>query len=280
MYKILEKKNLNNATVLMKVLAPLVAKSCLPGQFIILRVNEDGERFPLTIADFDRKSGIITIIFQVVGLSTLLLSKLNVNDCILDICGPLGVSSHLDNIKKAVVIGGGLGCAIAYPQAKALFNFKTKVDIIAGFRNKELVILEKEMQDVCDNFYIMTDDGSYGQKGLVTNKLEQLLIDNIYDTAIVIGPLVMMKFVCLVTKKFNLKTIVSMNSIMIDGTGMCGCCRLTVDGKIKFACVDGPDFDGHLVDFDEAIARSKTYLAQEKESFISHECNLLKGKQL
>ncbi|MCL1901700.1 MAG: sulfide/dihydroorotate dehydrogenase-like FAD/NAD-binding protein [Firmicutes bacterium] len=275
MYKILEKNILNTNTIMLKVLAPRIASHCLPGQFIILKVNEKSERVPFTIADFDRTNGSVTIIFQVIGHSTKLLETLNVNDNILDFCGPLGVPSHLEK-KDTVIIGGGLGCAIAYPQAKALFTMGANVDIIAGFRNKELIILEKEMKASCKNLYVVTDDGSYGEKGFVTNKLDKLLAaGKKYSQALVIGPLIMMKFVCQLTKKYNLKTVVSMNSIMVDGTGMCGCCRVQVDGKTKFACVDGPDFDGHLVDFDEAITRSKIYLAQEKESY-DKDCNLFK----
>ena len=277
MYKILEKNVLNENTIMIKVHAPNVTKHCLPGQFIILKVAKESERIPFTIADYDRINGIVTIIFQIIGHSTRQLGLLSVNDYIMDFCGPLGVPSHLEK-KDTVVIGGGLGCAIAYPQAKHLFNMGANVDVIAGFRNKDLVILENEMKLSSSNLYVLTDDGTYGEKGLVTNKLEQLLLGGKkYEQALVIGPLVMMKFVCLLTKKFNLKTVVSMNSIMVDGTGMCGCCRVQVGGQTKFACVDGPDFDGHLVDFDEAITRSKIYSAQEKERF-EHDCKLFKGK--
>ncbi len=275
MYKIVEKKVLNEQVKLFRVKAPHVAKKAKPGQFIVLRVSDDGERIPLTIADYDREEGTITIIFQEVGATTAALGLLNEGDYIHDFAGPLGLASELEGIKKACVIGGGLGCAIAYPQAKALHNLGAKVDIIAGFRNKDIIILEDEMKAVCENLIICTDDGSNGRKNLVTNELEALLqAGEQYDVVIAIGPLVMMKFVCLTTKKYNVKTIVSMNPIMVDGTGMCGGCRLTVGGETKFACVDGPDFDGHLVDFDETIRRSKMYKKFEQEAMERHRCNL------
>ncbi|MBQ1375298.1 MAG: sulfide/dihydroorotate dehydrogenase-like FAD/NAD-binding protein [Clostridia bacterium] len=275
MYQIVEKKVLNEQVKLFRVKAPHVAKKAKPGQFIVLRVSDDGERIPLTIADYDREEGTITIIFQEVGATTAALGLLNEGDYIHDFAGPLGLASELEGIKKACVIGGGLGCAIAYPQAKALHNLGAKVDIIAGFRNKDIIILEDEMKAVCENLIICTDDGSNGRKNLVTNELEALLqAGEQYDVVIAIGPLVMMKFVCLTTKKYNVKTIVSMNPIMVDGTGMCGGCRLTVGGETKFACVDGPDFDGHLVDFDETIRRSKMYKKFEQEAMERHRCNL------
>lgn len=260
---------------LITVEAAEIARKALPGQFIMLRVCEEGERIPLTIADYDREAGTVTIIFQEVGKTTKMLGMLNEGDSILDFVGPLGNPSHLDGMKRVCVIGGGLGCAIAYPQAKYLHQHGTQVDIIAGFRNKELIFLEEEMKASSDNLYIMTDDGSNGNKGLVTDQLKALLDGGIeYDMVIAIGPLVMMKFVSLTTKPYNVKTVVSMNSTMIDGTGMCGGCRLTVGGETKFACVDGPEFDGHLVDFDESIRRSAMYKKEEKEKLHEHECRL------
>ncbi len=275
MYKIVTKRVLNPTVMLMAIDAPLIAKKAEPGQFIILRVDSEGERIPLTIADFDREKGTVTIIFQIVGKGTKALSLLNEGDSLCDFVGPLGVASHVEGLKKVAVVGGGVGSAIAYPIAKKLHQLGAQVDVIIGFRNKELVILENEFKAVSDNLFVMTDDGSYGEKGLVTGALEaQIKAGNSYDEVIAIGPLVMMKFVCEVTKRYDVKTIVSMNPIMIDGTGMCGGCRLTVGGETKFACVDGPDFDGHLVDFDEAIARSSTYKTFEKKS-LDHYCNLM-----
>ena len=260
MYKVIEKEILNPTVTKMVVEAPAVAKKALAGQFIILRVHEDGERIPLTIADYDREKGTITIIFQIVGKTTMLLNQLNVGDSILDFVGPLGKPSHVDGYKKVCVIGGGVGCAIAYPTAKALHENGTKVTVITGFRNKDLVILEEEFKQVSTHAYLVSDDGSTGVKGLVTNVLEELINKGeSFDEVIAIGPLIMMKFVCQLTKKYGIKTVVSMNPIMIDGTGMCGGCRLSVGGETKFACVDGPDFDGHLVDFDEAMSRGATY---------------------
>lgn len=277
MYKILRREQLNEQVVLMEIDAPIVAKKCMAGQFIILRVNEEGERIPLTVADYDRKKGSVTIIYQVVGKTTKILSEKKQGEYIQDFVGPLGIASHVEGFKKVAVIGGGLGTAIAYPQAKALHENGVEVDLIAGFRNKDFVILEEEMKAASTHLHMMSDDGTYGEKGLVTNKLEELIqAGNEYDVVIAIGPLVMMKFVCLLTKKYNVKTIVSMNPIMIDGTGMCGCCRLTVGGKTKFACVDGPDFDGHEVDFDEVIRRSRMYSLEERQSLEdhNHKCNL------
>ncbi len=275
MYKILKRKQLHASVVEMVVAAPMVAAKCQPGQFIILRVDETGERVPLTIADYDRKEGTVTIIFQVVGKTTQLLSEQQEGGYIRDFVGPLGTPSELEGLNRVAVIGGGLGCAIAYPQAKALHDAGAWVDVIAGFRNEELVILEDEMKAVGNRLFIMTDDGSYGEKGLVTQKLEELILSGEkYDAVIAIGPLVMMKFVSQLTKKHDIKTIVSMNTIMIDGTGMCGGCRLTVGGKVKFACVDGPDFDGHEVDFDEAIRRSRMYKGREEQELRNHNCRL------
>ncbi|QVK18533.1 sulfide/dihydroorotate dehydrogenase-like FAD/NAD-binding protein [Mycoplasmatota bacterium] len=277
MYNIIRKEKLNPFVTLLEVNAPFVAKKAQAGQFIIFRVDEQGERVPLTIADYDRKKGSVTIIFQEVGKSTKLLGSLEVGDEILDFVGPLGVPTHLEHVKKVAVVGGGVGCAIAFPQAKALFNMGVEVDVIAGFRNKELVILEKEMEKVSNRLFICTDDGSYKEKGLVTNILQRLIDEgNEYDLVITIGPLVMMKYVSLVTKPYNIKTLVSLNPIMIDGTGMCGGCRVTVNGETKFACVDGPDFDGHQVDFDELITRNKFYKNEEKEA-RNHKCRLFKG---
>lgn len=276
MYRIVEKTPLNPTVTKMVVEAPLIAKKAQPGQFIIFRVSEDGERVPLTIADYDREKGTVTIIFQVVGASTMELNALCVGDRICDFVGPLGTPSKIDDLKKVCVVGGGVGCAIAYPVAKKLHENGCEVHTIAGFRNKDLVILENEFKNVSSCLKIMTDDGTYGEKGLVTNALEALIkAGNTYDEVIAIGPLIMMKFVCLTTKKYGIKTTVSMNPIMVDGTGMCGGCRLTVGGETKFACVDGPDFDGHLVDFDEAMQRGGIY-----KEFEAHRreknCNLFK----
>ena len=276
MYKILEKKALNPTVTKMVIEAPLVAKKAEPGQFIIFRASEDGERVPLTIADYDREKGTVTIIFQIVGGATMELNALNEGECLTDFVGPLGTPSHVDGLKKVAVIGGGVGCAIAYPIAKKLHSLGTEVHAVVGFRSKDLVILEDEFKAVSEKLVMMTDDGSYGEKGLVTNALEALIKDgNQYDEVIAIGPLIMMKFVCKLTKEYGIKTVVSMNPIMIDGTGMCGGCRLTVGGKTKFACVDGPDFDGHEVDFDEAMHRGGMYRDFEAHAREA-ECNLLK----
>lgn len=277
MYKIIRKKELNPTVTLMEIDAPLVARKAEPGQFVILRVDEDGERIPLTVADYDREKGSVTIIFQIVGATTMKLNQKKEGDCLHDFVGPLGVASHVEGLKKVAVVGGGVGCAIAYPIAKKLHALGAKVDSIVGFRNKDLVILEEEFRKASDRLFIMSDDGSYGEKGLVTNKLQELIESGEkYDEVIAIGPLVMMKFVCKLTKEHDIKTVVSMNPIMIDGTGMCGGCRLTVGGETKFACVDGPDFDGHLVDFDEAIERSAMYKDFERHQY-EETCNLFKG---
>ncbi|NLZ45555.1 MAG: sulfide/dihydroorotate dehydrogenase-like FAD/NAD-binding protein [Clostridiales bacterium] len=275
MFKIITKRQLNDQVVLMEVEAPFIAKKAQAGQFIIFRVDEKGERIPLTIADYDREKGTVTIIFQTIGASTQRLSLLNEGDYILDFVGPLGVATHFDkDIKKVAVIGGGVGCAIAYPQAKMLYNKSIEVDLIAGFRNKEIVILEKEMKNVSTNLFITTDDGSYGAKGFVTEVLKKQIDSGVkYDTVVAIGPIPMMKFVCDVTKPHNIKTLVSLNPIMIDGTGMCGGCRVTVNGETKYACVDGPDFDGHQVDFDELMIRNASYHSNEK----AHICRLTGG---
>ena len=274
MFKILRRKELNPTVTLLDVEAPLIAKKAEPGQFIILRVDEDGERIPLTIADFDREKGTVTIIFQIVGATTQKLNALKEGEYIHDFVGPLGVASHVEGLKKVAVVGGGVGCAIAYPIAKKLHNLGAEVHSVVGFRNKDLVILEDDFAKVSDKLVMMTDDGSHGTKGLVTNALKDLIESGEqYDEVITIGPLIMMKFVCAVTKEYGIKTTVSMNPIMIDGTGMCGGCRLTVGGETKFACVDGPDFDGHLVDFDEALERGSMYKPFERHA---HEetCNL------
>lgn len=275
MYKIIRKQTLNPFVKLLEIEAPLVARKAEPGQFIILRVSEEGERIPLTIADYNRESGTVTIIFQEVGKTTKLLGTLEEGDSILDFVGPLGVASHLEGIKKAAVIGGGLGTAIAFPQAKKLHSLGAEVDTIAGFRNKELIILEDELKSVSNRVFITTDDGSNGNKGFVTDVLKKLIEEgNKYDLVIAIGPLIMMKVVSNLTKQYGIKTIVSMNPVMIDGTGMCGGCRVSVGGKTKFACVDGPDFDGHEVDFDEAMRRQLMYKKEEKDSLEKHECRL------
>lgn len=274
MYKIVRKKELNPTVTLMDIEAPMIARKAEPGQFIILRVDEEGERIPLTVADFDREKGTVTIIFQIVGATTEKLNHKNEGEYIQDFVGPLGVASHTDGLKKVAVVGGGVGCAIAYPIAKKLHHLGCEVHSIVGFRNKDLVILEDEFKAVSDKLCMMTDDGSHGEKGLVTEALRKLIESGEkYDEVIAIGPLVMMKFVVAVTKEFGIKTVVSMNPIMIDGTGMCGGCRLTVGGEIKFACVDGPDFDGFLVDFDEAMDRGTMYKPFERHK---HEetCNL------
>ncbi len=278
MFLIVEKKRLNEVSTKMKIKAPMIAKKAKAGQFIILRVNEYGERIPLTISDCDKDEGTVTIVYQRIGKTTMLLDELNKGDYILDFVGPLGKPTLTDGAEKVVIIGGGVGCAIAFPQAKQLYRAGKKVDIIAGFRNKDLIILEDEMKKVCDNLFIMTDDGSNGNKGFVTNCLEnQIKNGYTYDLAIAIGPLAMMKAVCELTKEHNIKTIVSMNPIMIDGTGMCGCCRVTVNGETKFACVDGPDFDGHKVDFDETMKRIKMYEEVERKKIRDYNCNLMKG---
>lgn len=276
MYKIIKKKALNSTVTLMEIEAPAVAKKAEPGQFIILRTDENGERMPLTIADFDREKGTVTIIFQIVGATTEKLNHMNEGDCLQDFAGPLGRATHTEGLKKVAVVGGGVGCAIAYPVAKKLHELGCEVHSIVGFRNKDLVILEDEFAACSDKLCMMTDDGSHGTKGLVTNALKELIdAGNQYDEVIAIGPLIMMKFVAATTKEYGIKTIVSMNPIMIDGTGMCGGCRLTVGGETKFACVDGPEFDGHLVDFDEAMGRSTMYKPFERRK---HEetCNLFK----
>ncbi len=280
MYKILRKEELNTSVVLMEIEAPLIAKKAEPGQFIILRVDKDGERIPLTIADYDPAKGSVTIIFQIVGATTKKLNELSEGDKICDFVGPLGKPTEIEGLKKVAIIGGGVGCAIAYPIAKKLNSVGATVHTVIGFRNKDMIILEDEFKEVSDTLAIRTDDGSNGSKGLVTDALKELIESgNEYDEVIAIGPLMMMKAVCKLTKKYKIKTIVSMNPIMIDGTGMCGGCRLTVGKETKFACVDGPDFDGHLVDFDEAIERSRTYAKFERHAY-EDACNLLNKEVL
>ncbi|MDD3242492.1 MAG: sulfide/dihydroorotate dehydrogenase-like FAD/NAD-binding protein [Eubacteriales bacterium] len=276
MYEIVRKQRLNPTVTLMQIDAPLVAKKAQPGQFIILRAEQEGERIPLTVADYDRQAGTVTIIYQIVGATTQKLDALEVGDSLTDFVGPLGVPTHTEGLKKVAVVGGGVGCAIAYPVAKKLHEQGCQVHSIVGFRSRELVILEDEFKAASDVLRMMTDDGSYGEKGLVTNALKALIdAGEKYDEVIAIGPLIMMKFVCKLTKEYGIKTMVSMNPIMIDGTGMCGCCRLTVGGETKFACVDGPDFDGHLVDFDETMERAAMYRDFERSQH-EHACNLLK----
>ena len=274
MFEILQKENLCPSVVRMVVDAPLIAAKAQAGQFVILRVAEDGERIPLTIADSDRSAGTITIIFQTVGATTLALSRLKVGDCLQDLVGPLGRATETEGLKKVAVIGGGVGTAIAFPVAKKLYQQGTEVHCVVGFRNRELVILQEEFAAVSHRLITLTDDGTYGEKGLVTDALRRLIESGeSYDEVIAIGPLPMMKFVSLLTKEYGIKTVVSMNPIMIDGTGMCGGCRLTVGGETRFACVDGPEFDGHQVDFDEAMERSRLYREQERHAYESA-CNL------
>ena len=276
MYKIVKKQVLNPTVTLMEVDAPLIAKKAEPGQFIILRVDENGERIPLTVADFNREKGTVTIIFQIVGATTEKLNHLNEGGFIHDFVGPLGKPTETEGLKKVAIVGGGVGCAIAYPIAKKLHEQGAEVHSIVGFRNKDLVILEDEFKACSNELKMMTDDGSHGTKGLVTDALKELIeAGNKYDEVITIGPLIMMKFVCKLTKEYDVKTVVSMNPIMIDGTGMCGGCRLTVGGETKFACVDGPDFDGHLVDFDEAMERGAMYKEFEQKK-REETCNLFK----
>ena len=275
MFTIVKKERLNPTVTRMVIEAPYVARKAEPGQFIIFRTHEDSERVPLTIADTDREAGTVTIIYQIVGGSTMELDAMQEGEAICDFVGPLGVATHTEGLRKVAVVGGGVGCAIAYPVTKKLHEQGATVHAVVGFRNKDLVILEDEFRAASDRLVMMTDDGSCGEKGLVTAALEKLIQEgNEYDEVIAIGPLVMMKFVCAVTKKYNIKTVVSMNPIMIDGTGMCGGCRLTVGGETKFACVDGPDFDGHLVDFDEAMKRGAMYRDFEQHAREAG-CNLL-----
>ena len=271
MFTIIKRRELNPTVTELCIHAPLIAKKAKAGQFIIVRAKEDSERIPLTIAGFDREAGTVSIIFQVVGAGTMQLNSLKEGEAVHDFVGPLGKATEIEGLKNVCVVGGGVGCAIALPIAQALHEQGTKVTGIVGFRNKDLVILEDEFRACSDNLYLCTDDGSYGTKGFVTNVLQQQLEQGKkYDVVIAIGPVPMMKFVCKTTEPFGVKTIVSLNPIMVDGTGMCGGCRVTVGGKIKYACVDGPDFDGHQVDFEELMRRNGTYKRQEQE------CNLFR----
>lgn len=278
MFKIVNKRSLNPTVTLMDVEAPLVAKKAEAGQFIILRTDEDGERIPLTVAGFDREKGTVRIIFQIVGATTEKLNHKSVGECLADFAGPLGRPTETDGLRKVCVVGGGVGCAIALPIAEKLHRECCEVHTIVGFRNKDLVILEDEFSACSDRLTIMTDDGSYGTKGVVTAPLKEAIDSGEnYDEVIAIGPLVMMKFVVATTKPAGVKTVVSMNPIMIDGTGMCGGCRLTVGGQTRFACVDGPDFDGFEVDFDEAMKRGAMYRDFERHAY-EETCNLFKGE--
>ena len=282
MFKIVRKKELNEAVTLLEIEAPFVAHKAKAGQFIIFRVDEYGERVPLTIAGYDREKGTVTIIFQKVGLSTKMLGALKEGDYIHDFVGPLGKATATEGIKRVCVVGGGVGCAIALPSAQAFKDAGCEVDVIVGFRNKDIVILEDEFKAASDRLFLMTDDGSYGEHGFVTVKLQELLEQgNQYDEVLAIGPIPMMKFVCKTTEPFGVKTIVSLNPIMVDGTGMCGGCRVTVGGEVKFACVDGPDFDGHKVDFAELMNRNGVYRDQEQADEKEHICRIEKiGKAL
>lgn len=276
MYKIVSKKELNPTVTMMDIDAPFVAAKAEPGQFIILRVDEKGERIPLTVAGYDRKAGTVRIIFQIVGATTKALNEKKAGEYICDFAGPLGVATKTEGLKKVCVVGGGVGCAIALPVAQKLHELGCEVHSVIGFRNKDLLILEDEFRACSDRLTIMTDDGSYGRQGVVTVPLKEALeAGEAYDEVITIGPLIMMKFVVATTKPFGVKTVVSMNPIMIDGTGMCGGCRLTVGGKTKFACVDGPDFDGFEVDFDEAMSRGATYRDFERHAY-EETCNLFR----
>ena len=275
MYKIVRKEELNSAVTLLEIEAPFIAKKAHAGQFIIFRIDDQGERVPLTIAGYDREKGTVTIIFQKVGFSTIALGALNEGDYIKDFVGPLGKPTHTEGVKRVCVVGGGVGCAIALPSAAAFKEAGAEVDVIVGFRSKDIVILEDEFRAVSDNMYLMTDDGSYGEHGFVTVKLQELLEKgNKYDAVLAIGPIPLMKFVCKTTEPFGVKTMVSLNPIMIDGTGMCGGCRVTVGGEVKFACVDGPEFDGHKVDFAELMSRNGTYTCREKEVTETHACRM------
>ena len=275
MFKIVRKKELNAAVTLMDIEAPFIAKKAKAGQFIIFRIDEQGERVPLTIAGYDREKGTVTIIFQKVGFATIALGNLNEGDYIRDFVGPLGKPTHVEGVKRVCVVGGGVGCAIALPSAAAFKEAGSEVDVIVGFRSKDIVILEEEFKSVSDNMYLMTDDGTYGEQGFVTAKLQQLLeAGNQYDAVLAIGPIPMMKFVCKTTEPFGVKTMVSLNPIMVDGTGMCGGCRVTVGGEVKFACVDGPEFDGHKVDFAELMSRNTTYRTREADVKETHACRM------
>ena len=279
MYPIVKKEQLADKIFLMDVKAERVAKTCMPGQFIIVKIDEEGERIPLTICDYDREAGTITIVFQVVGASTQRMTGLEVGDSFRDFVGPLGCASEfcsegIEDLKKKKIlfVAGGVGAAPVYPQVKWMHENGIDVDVIVGSKTKDMLILEKEMEAVAGNLYVTTDDGSYGRSGMVTTVIEDLVKDgNTYDVCVAIGPMIMMKFVCLLTKKLEIPTIVSMNPIMVDGTGMCGACRLTVGDEVKFACVDGPEFDGHLVDFDQAMKRMQQYKTEEGRAKLALE---------
>ena len=276
MYKIVAKRSLNAAhtTTEMVFEAPLAARKCLPGQFVILRLNDHGERFPLTVADYDRERGTVTVIYQIAGASTRMLDTLEPGEEIQDFAGPLGLPTEMEGLKRVAVVGGGVGCAIAAPVARGMSRNGIAVDMIVGFRGRDIVILEEEMRQCCDHLYIMTDDGSYGEHGFTTDKLRALLESGEhYDQVTAIGPPLMMKLVCELTKPYGIKTVVSLNPIMIDGTGMCGCCRVTVGGERKFACVQGPEFDGQKVDWTELIARNRIY-AEEERAADQHVCKI------
>ncbi len=280
MFEIVAVKKLNPTVTEMEINAPLVAKKAQAGQFVIVRAAKEGERIPLTVADYDREKGTVKIIFQIVGATTYLLNRLKEGDRLADFVGPLGNPTHTEGLKKVAVVGGGVGCAIAYPVAKKLHEQGATVHTVAGFRNKDLVILEDEFKKVSDKYVLVSDDGTAGKKGLVTDALKELIESGEqYDEVIAIGPVIMMKFVCALTKQYGIKTVVSMNPVMIDGTGMCGGCRLTVGGRVKFACVDGPDFDGHQVDFDEAMSRGGNYREWERHKY-EETCNLFKKESL
>lgn len=277
MYRILKAEELTTNIYLMDVKAPRVARACQPGQFVIVRMDEEGERIPLTICDYDREAGTITIVFQVVGAATEMMRVLKAGDSFHDFVGPLGcasefVSEDIESLKakKILFVAGGLGTAPVYPQVKWLHERGIEADVIVGAKTKELLIMEEEMKAVAGNLYITTDDGSYGRSGMVTKVIDDLITQEgkTYDVCVAIGPMIMMKFVCLTTEKYDLPTVVSMNPIMVDGTGMCGACRLTVDGEVKFACVDGPEFDGHKVDFDQAMKRQQIYKTKEGRAFL------------
>ena len=275
MYKIVTKRELNSAVTLMEIEAPFIAKKAKAGQFIIFRIDEKGERVPLTIAGYDREKGTVTIIFQKVGFSTIALGALNEGDYILDFVGPLGKPTEVEGHKRVCVVGGGVGCAIALPSARAFKEAGAEVTVIVGFRSKDIVILEDEFKAVSDRFILMTDDGTYGRHGLVTQPLQELLeAGETFDEVLAIGPIPMMKFVCKTTQPFGVKTMVSLNPIMVDGTGMCGGCRVTVGGEVKFACVDGPEFDGHQVDFAELMNRNGVYREREAEVTEKHVCRM------
>ena len=282
MFKIVHKKELNATVTLMEIEAPFIAKKAKAGQFIIFRIDEQGERVPLTIAGYDRDKGTVTIIFQKVGFATTALGKLNEGDYIRDFVGPLGKPTPVEGKKKVCVVGGGVGCAIALPSAKAFKEAGAEVTVIVGFRSKDIVILEEEFKAVADKMILMTDDGSYGRHGLVTQPLQELLeAGEQFDEVLAIGPVPMMKFVCKTTQPFGVHTSVSLNPIMVDGTGMCGGCRVTVGGEVKFACVDGPEFDGHKVDFAELMSRNSTYRGREADVKEHHACRMeTMGKKL